>query len=73
MTLKSRLAFLGLFLVPAHVLRQKITLAGAQFVEELTGFSVGTIPPLGHRIRLPTLVDAELLDYSTVIGGGGRR
>lgn len=68
-TLESRLPFPA----PAHILRLKITLAGAQFVEELTGFSVGTIPPLGHRIRLPTLVDAELLDYSMVIGGGGRR
>ena len=52
---------------------KKITLAGAPFVEELTGFSVGTIPPLGHRIRLPTLVDAGLLEYSTVIGGAGQR
>lgn len=42
-------------------------------MQELTGFCVGTVPPLGHRIRLPTLVDAELLKYSTVVGGSGRR
>lgn len=42
-------------------------------MEELTGFPVGTIPPLGHRKRLPTLVDAELLNYSTIVGGAGCR
>lgn len=42
-------------------------------MEELTGFPVGTIPPLGHRKRLKTLVDAELLKYSTIVGGAGCR
>lgn len=49
----------------------KITLAGAPFVEELTGFRVGTIPPVGHRTRLKTLVDVDLLNYSTLLGGAG--
>lgn len=53
--------------------RGQVTLAGAPFVEELTGFPVGTIPPLGHRKPLPTLVDAELLKYSTIVGGAGCR
>ncbi|CAM9428464.1 unnamed protein product, partial [Sphacelaria rigidula] len=53
------------------VLRRQVTLAGATFVEELTGFEVGTIPPLGHRVPLPILVDKEVLQFSTVIGGAG--
>lgn len=61
-----------LLLNSAH-LHYQVTLAGAPFVQELTGFCVGTVPPLGHRVRLPTLVDAELLKYSTVVGGSGRR
>lgn len=54
-------------------LRLKITLAKAPYVEDVTGFPVGTIPPLGHRTRVPTLVDAELLKYSTIVGGAGLR
>ncbi|CAM9410412.1 unnamed protein product [Ectocarpus fasciculatus] len=52
---------------------RQVTLAKAPYVEEVTGFPVGTIPPLGHRTRVPTLVDAELLKYSTIVGGAGRR
>lgn len=51
----------------------KVTLAKAPYVEDVTGFPVGTIPPLGHRTRVPTLVDAELLKYSTIVGGAGLR
>ncbi|CAM9446248.1 unnamed protein product, partial [Ectocarpus sp. 12 AP-2014] len=50
---------------------RQVTLAKAPYVEEVTGFPVGTIPPLGHRTRVPTLVDAELLKYSTIVGGAG--
>ncbi|CAN0094218.1 unnamed protein product [Scytosiphon promiscuus] len=52
---------------------RQVTLAKVPYVEEVTGFPVGTIPPLGHRTRVPTLVDAELLKYSTIIGGAGLR
>eukprot|EP00903_Cladosiphon_okamuranus_P019713 g18115.t1 len=52
---------------------RQVTLAKAPYVEDVTGFPVGTIPPLGHRTRVPTLVDAELLKYSTIIGGAGLR
>lgn len=69
--------FVSPSMMPTTVLQQRVqlqvTLAGAPFVQELTGFSVGTVPPLGHRIGLPTLVDAELLKYPTVVGGSGRR
>ncbi|CAN0541787.1 unnamed protein product, partial [Ectocarpus sp. 8 AP-2014] len=51
--------------------RFQVTLAKAPYVEEVTGFPVGTIPPLGHKTRVPTLVDAELLKYSTIVGGAG--
>eukprot|EP00752_Nemacystus_decipiens_P002471 g2327.t1 len=52
---------------------RQVTLAKAPYVEDVTGFPVGTIPPLGHRTRVPTLVDAELLKYSTIVGGAGLR
>ncbi|CAM9537379.1 unnamed protein product [Choristocarpus tenellus] len=51
--------------------KRQVTLAGARFVEELTGYQVGTVPPFGHRISLRTLVDTELLNYDTIIGGCG--
>lgn len=58
---------------PVSISLPQVTLAKVPYVEEVTGFPVGTIPPLGHRTRVPTLVDAELLKYSTIIGGAGLR
>ncbi|CAN0230799.1 unnamed protein product, partial [Pylaiella littoralis] len=52
---------------------RQVALAKVPFVEDVTGFPVGTIPPLGHRTRLPILVDAQLLKYSTIVGGAGLR
>jgi Cys-tRNA(Pro) deacylase len=36
-----------------------------------TGFAVGGIPPVGHRRRLPVVVDHSVMAESEVFGGGG--
>jgi prolyl-tRNA editing enzyme YbaK/EbsC (Cys-tRNA(Pro) deacylase) len=51
--------------------RRRIRIAGADQVEELTGFPVGTVPPFGHRKQLPTVVDEGVLQQDVVYGGGG--
>lgn len=38
-------------------------------VEEVTGFPAGGVPPIG--VRLPKLVDEQVLEQETVYGGGG--
>ena len=46
-------------------------LADAPTVREVTGFSVGGVPPFGHRTQLRTLMDRRVLAQSGVYAGGG--
>ena len=45
--------------------------AGADEVRAATGFSIGGIPPLGHRSVLPTLIDDSLRRFATVWAAAG--
>jgi prolyl-tRNA editing enzyme YbaK/EbsC (Cys-tRNA(Pro) deacylase) len=40
--------------------------ASAQEAREVTGFSIGGIPPLGHDAELPTMVDESLRRFERV-------
>jgi membrane protein len=51
--------------------RKRVKLASAEKVLELTGFSVGTVPPFGHRTPLPALMDPAVLGQPVVYAGGG--
>lgn len=50
---------------------QRVLLADAERVQQETGFSVGGVPPVGHRQRLPTWVDASLGRFETVYAAAG--
>jgi prolyl-tRNA editing enzyme YbaK/EbsC (Cys-tRNA(Pro) deacylase) len=43
----------------------------ADYVREITGYSIGGIPPLGHPRTLPTLLDEDLLRFETVWAAAG--
>jgi len=45
--------------------------ANADFVREQTGFVIGGIPPLGHRQKIQTFIDRDLLDYPEVWAAAG--
>ncbi|MEP3246501.1 MAG: YbaK/EbsC family protein [Sneathiella sp.] len=45
--------------------------ANAQTIRDLTGFSIGGVSPLGHKISLPTFMDPALLRHETVWVAGG--
>ena len=48
----------------------KVRLATPKEVEQITGFEVGAVPPVG--VRVETVVDPKVLENEIVIGGGGR-
>lgn len=45
--------------------------APADRVREVTGFSIGGVPPLGHDIDLPTTIDLSLRRFETVWAAAG--
>jgi prolyl-tRNA editing enzyme YbaK/EbsC (Cys-tRNA(Pro) deacylase) len=57
-------------LVAAH-LNTEINKADADFVRATTGFTVGGVPPLGHDVPLPTLIDQDLLRLDTIWAAAG--
>lgn len=52
--------------------RKRVKLADAQTVQDVTGFEIGAVPPIGHLNPLTVLIDKRVLQHSTVYGGGGK-
>lgn len=42
----------------------KIVKGDADFVKEMTGFSIGGVPPLGHKEEVALFVDEDLLKFA---------
>ncbi len=53
------------------VSRKKVKLANADQVLNLTGYAVGTVPPVGLKTPMPAFMDPAVLDYDVVYAGGG--
>jgi prolyl-tRNA editing enzyme YbaK/EbsC (Cys-tRNA(Pro) deacylase) len=51
--------------------RLGLTRADAEHVRQVTGFSIGGIPPLGHDVELPTTIDESLLRFDVVWAAAG--
>ena len=55
--------------------RKDVTLAGHDTAREVSGYEIGTIPPIGHAEKMPTLMDLSLVnrlkDYGRYFCGGG--
>lgn len=51
--------------------RKRVQMADAPAVQEIAGYSVGTMPPFGHKIRLRTLIDQKVFHQPEVYAGGG--
>jgi Cys-tRNA(Pro)/Cys-tRNA(Cys) deacylase len=52
---------------------KRAELAAPAAAARATGYVVGGISPLGHRSRLPVVVDASAQDFPTVYVSAGRR
>ena len=50
---------------------EKIEKADAEFAREATGFAIGGIPPVGHKQRIQTFIDADLLNYKEIWAAAG--
>lgn len=49
----------------------KIRLAPRKLAESVTGFSSGSIPPIGFKSKIYTIFDAQLMNYDKVTVGSG--
>ena len=51
--------------------RKKVKRADADMVKQITGFTIGGVPPLGHKSTLPVYLDEELMKYDVVWAAAG--
>jgi prolyl-tRNA editing enzyme YbaK/EbsC (Cys-tRNA(Pro) deacylase) len=49
--------------------RKQVKLATGEQTLATTGFEAGCVPPFGHLIPLPTLIDAHVLTLPRIYGG----
>jgi Cys-tRNA(Pro) deacylase len=49
----------------------KVRIASAEDTKTLIGYEVGTMPPVGHRTRILTVMDQRVMSFSKVYGGSG--
>ena len=57
--------------VIGQLVAEPIEKANAEFVRERTGFVIGGVPPVGHKERIETYIDQELLQYSELWAAAG--
>ena len=50
---------------------EPVAMAPAQWVREVTGFTIGGVPPAGHARAIDTLVDEDLLAFDEVWAAAG--
>jgi Cys-tRNA(Pro) deacylase len=55
----------------ARLLGEKVFKADADFVRKHTGFAIGGVPPIGHRMVIYTIIDEDLLDYDEIWAAAG--
>lgn len=49
----------------------KVKVASPEATKNLTGFEVGVMPPVGHKNRMTTVIDRNVMDLDRVYGGCG--
>ncbi|RKN86841.1 YbaK/EbsC family protein [Paenibacillus ginsengarvi] len=53
------------------IVQEKLVKADADFVRERTGFVIGGVAPVGHRDKLLTFIDEDLLSFKTLWAAAG--
>jgi len=52
-------------------LGEEIEKADADFVRQKTGFAIGGVSPFGHREKIKTFIDKDLLEYKVIWAAAG--
>ena len=55
----------------ARELKIEIKKADADFVKNVTGFSIGGVPPVAHETKMETYIDQDLLAYDEIWAAAG--
>lgn len=50
---------------------EEIVKADADFTRDKTGFVIGGVPPIGHKQKLETYIDSDLLQYNELWAAAG--
>jgi Cys-tRNA(Pro) deacylase len=50
---------------------EKIERANADYVLQMTGYGIGGVPPVGHRVPPRVLLDADLKSFEAIWAAGG--
>ncbi len=53
------------------ILGEKIRRPDADYVREKTGFAIGGVPPIGHRVQPVVFIDETLYQYETIWAAAG--
>lgn len=51
--------------------RKRIKFATSAQVEAITGYSIGSVPPFGHKQKLNTLIEEGVMEQDEIYAGGG--
>lgn len=57
--------------VAAALQLRQLRLSPPDRVERATGYPAGGVPPVGHRMALPVVIDRRVFAQEVVFGGGG--
>jgi Cys-tRNA(Pro) deacylase len=51
--------------------KKKVKRSDAETAREMTGFAIGGVPPFGHKVKLPTYIDEDLLTFEVIWAAAG--
>lgn len=55
----------------ANAVGEEIVKADADFTRDVTGFAIGGIPPVGHKQKIETFIDQDLLKFKELWAAAG--
>ena len=54
-----------------ELVMEAIERADPDFVQSVTGFAIGGVPPVGHRTSITTFIDEDLMHFEEIWAAAG--